>query len=183
MPYEMDAVGRIDMIGLTYGEHLIIWGLRRIVTWRGADGLFLDECLYAFGDDGADAVGTFCVFLRLLGRAAWKTFEIGPPGALALTRDERQILTLLAAAQMDDDSGGKESGGQARLDAHLRWIAAPVHRAALAQATLSLAQLLAAHGHRFPLDAPSGPTYSDDTTMATRRFCSSSLPVLPVTTG
>jgi hypothetical protein len=138
----MDGVGRIDMVGLTYGEHLMIWGLRRIVTGRGVDGLFLDECRHAFGDDGADAAGGICLFLCLLGRSARRVFEIGSPGALVLTRDERQILTLLAAAQADD-----EAGDQIRLQAHLRWVATPAHRPALVRATMALARLLAVHGH------------------------------------
>jgi hypothetical protein len=141
----MDAVGRIDMVGLTYGEHLMIWGLRRIVTGRGVDDLFLDECRHAFGADGPEAMGAVCVFLCLLGRSARRAFEIAPPGALTLTRDERRILTLLAAAQAEDG---------AWLEAHLRWLAAPVHRTALATATISLARLLAEHG---PWVSPGAP--------------------------
>ncbi len=144
----MDTVGRIDMIGLTYGEHLIVWGMRRIVTGQGVDGLFLDECRHAFDTDGVEAAGALCVFLCLLGRSARRAFEIAPPGALALTRDERRILTLLAAAQADD---------AAWLNAHLRWTSTPGTRPALTEAAVTLGRLLADHGHFLSPGTPGAP--------------------------
>ncbi len=144
----MDTVGRIDMIGLTYGEHLMVWGMRRIVTGRGVDGLFLDECRHAFSTDGEDAAGAVCVFLCLLGRSARQVFEIAPPGALTLTRDERRILTLLAAAQAEDP---------VLLDAHLRWVSVPGYRPALAEAAVTLGRLLAEHGHFLSPGTPGTP--------------------------
>ncbi len=149
MPDMMEEVGRIDMIGLTYGEHLMVWGLRRIVTARSADDLLRDEFSYAFADDGGDAMGTFCAFLCLLGRSARRTLEIGLPGSLVLTGHEHRILTLLAAAQRDE-----AEGGPVLLGAHLQWLTTPANRTTLTQATLSLARLLACHGHWLPVTRP-----------------------------
>lgn len=140
------------MIGLTYGEHLVVWGLRRIVTERGPDSLLLAECQCAFSDEGGEGFRILCLFLVLLGRAARKTFEIGSPGSLVMTRDERRIVTLLAAAQIYT-----ENDNRTLLDAHLEWLASAAHRSELAQATITLGALLAAHGHWFFLPAPPPP--------------------------
>ena len=150
---ETPAIGRVSMIGLSYGEHLIVWGLRRVVTEHGPDGLLLDECHAAFSDDGDEALRALCLFLCLLGRAARRPIQIGTPGTLAVTWDESRILTLLAAAQR-----WAEDGDQARVDAHLQWLAPPAHRQALAQVTLALGSLLAAHGHFLALPADTVST-------------------------
>jgi hypothetical protein len=149
---ETPAAGRISMIGLSYGEHLIVWGLRRVVAAHGPDGQLLDECHAAFSDDGDEAMRALCLFLCLLGRAARRPIQIGTPGTLAVTWDEGRILTFLAAAQR-----WAEGDGPARVDAHLQWLAPPAHRPALAQVSLALGNLLAAHGHFFslPADAPA----------------------------
>ncbi len=149
---ESKIAGRLDMIGLTYGEQLIVWGLRRIVTERGPDGLLLDECYGAFGGDGDEALRTLCLFLCLLGHSARQIFEIGSPGLLVMTRDESRILTLLAAAQRC-----AEAGDLTLLDAHLRWLAPTAHRPPLAQVSLALGNLLAAHGHWLSLPAAAAP--------------------------
>jgi len=145
-------VARFAMVGLTYGEHLIVWGLRRVVTESGPDGLLLDECCCAFSDDGDEALRMLCLFLCMLGRSARRPFEIGAPGALAVTRDENRILMLLAAAQR-----WAENGDQALVDAHLLWLAAPEHRPALAQVTLALGNLLAAHGYVLAIPVAAVP--------------------------
>lgn len=145
---ETPAIGRVSMLGLNYGAHLIIWGLRRVVTAHGPDGFLLDECHCAFSEDGDEAMRALCLFLCLMGRAARRPIQIGTPGTLAVTWDENRILTLLAAAQK-----WAEDGDQARVDAHLQWLASPAQRPALAQVTLALGQLLAAHGHFLSLPA------------------------------
>ncbi len=68
--------------------------------------------------------------------ASRRQFLIGAPGCAAITADERQVLTLLAAAQGD---------GPALLDAHMRWIAIPEKRRILEIATGALARALAFH--------------------------------------
>ncbi len=145
---ETSATGRVSMVGLNYGEHFIVWGLRRVVTEHGPDGLLLDECHAACGNDGDEAMRALCLFLCLLGRAARRPVQIGTPGTLAVTWDENRILTLLAAAQRCT-----EDAGPARVDAHLQFLALPAHRPVLAQVALALGGLLAAHGHFLPLPA------------------------------
>lgn len=153
MPEETNTMGCIDMIGLTYGEHLVVWGIRRIVTERGPDWLLFDECCCAFGEDeGGGAVKILCLFTCVLGRSARKILEVAAPGTLAMTCDERRILTLVAAAQICT-----QDNDRTLFDAHLRWLASPVHRPALAQAVRTLGALLAAHGHWFSLPAAAAP--------------------------
>jgi hypothetical protein len=150
---ETPAISRVSMVGLNYGEHFIIWGLRRVVTEHGPDGLLLDECYAACGNEGDEAMRALCLFLCLLGRAARRPVQIGTPGTLAVTWDESRILTLLAAAQRCS-----QEGDQARVDAHLQFLALPAHRPVLAEVTLTLASLLATHGHLLSLPADTMST-------------------------
>src|SRR5262252_5579273 len=70
-----------------------------------------------------------CQALAYAGR---RRLQIGYPGYAALTRDERQILILIALAQRDDPM---------RLDAHLQIIGLAARRPALAVTVALSAQL------------------------------------------
>ncbi|MGN6148589.1 MAG: hypothetical protein ACTHPD_08635 [Rhizomicrobium sp.] len=94
----------------------------------------MDDFAAAFGEDGPEVFATFCTFLQALGFASRRPLIIGAPGCPEITADERQALTLLAAAQAD---------APAMLEAHLRWIAIPEKRALLEIATNALARALA----------------------------------------
>ena len=134
------------MMGLTCGEQLVVWSIRKIVVRQGADPDLMDDFGAVFGGKGVRGFEVFCGFFRSLGEAARRPFEIAPPSTLHVMRDEQRILTLLGAAQM-----GLDSGDYALFEAHLLWLAGRVHRPALARFALEFAGLLAGRGHRIAL--------------------------------
>jgi hypothetical protein len=117
-----------------YPEHLLIWSWRRIAIGKSCCPVMMDEFAAACGEDGPDVFVTFCTFLKALAVASRRQFTIGAPGCVAVTADERQVLTLLAAAQAQSP---------ALLEAHLRWMAVPGKRHVLEIATGALARALA----------------------------------------
>jgi hypothetical protein len=128
--------------GFGYGEHLLVWSWRRIVAGRAECPLLAREFADACGEDGAEVFATFCTFLRALGFASRRRLAIGEPGSLAVTADERQMLTLVAAAQ---------AAAPALLEAHLRWLTEPDRRHVLQIAAGALANALAANDLRVAL--------------------------------
>jgi hypothetical protein len=122
-----------ELLTFGYAEHLLIWSWRRIAMGRTDCPLILDQFTDACCEDGPEVFVTFCVFLKALAVTSRRQFVIGTPGCTAVTADERQVLTLLAAAQ---------SQAPARLEAHLRWIAIPEKRHILEIATGALARAL-----------------------------------------
>jgi hypothetical protein len=86
---------------------------------------------------GAETESVFEIyfaFLRALGRASRRRLKIGHPGCPGMTRDELQVLSLLAAAQ---------TGHWTLFDAHLCWLASDGSRAVIAGAATVLADTLA----------------------------------------
>jgi hypothetical protein len=125
-----------DVLGLNYGEHLLIWAMRRLVVrpevCRVVEREFADACR----DDAAEVLGTFRVFLGTLSYTARRRICIGHPGSFGLTADERGLVGLIAAAQNDD---------QSRLDAVACWFARSDAQPHLAIAARALASAFAAH--------------------------------------
>ena len=117
-----------------YPEHLLIWSWRRIALGRSCCPVMMDEFAAACGEDGPEVFVTFCTFLKALAVSSRRQFIIGTPGCATVTADERQVLTLLAAAQAQSP---------ALLEAHLRWIAILEKRHVLEIATRALARALA----------------------------------------
>lgn len=140
-----------EILGFGYAEHLLVWSWRRLATGRCCP-LMVDEFTAACGEDGPEVFVTFCIFLKALAVASRKQFAIGAPGCLAITADERQVLTLLAAAQAESP---------ALLEAHLRWIAAPEKRHVLQIATGGLARALAENELGIALPALDMPSQCD----------------------
>jgi hypothetical protein len=137
-----------EMFALSDSEHLLVWTWRRIAAGRGDCPLIPREFTRACGEDAAEVFVTFCTFLRALGCASRRLLRVGPPGSATLTRDERQLLSVIAAAQAGDDARG---------EAHLRWLARAELRHALAIAANALGAALAAHGHWLPQPDPVAP--------------------------
>ncbi len=137
-----------DSFGFGYGEHLLVWTWRRIAMGQAGCPLIAEEFSHACGEDAAEVFITFCTFLRALGYAARRRVQIAHPGCRILTGDERQLLTLLAAAQADN---------RAHFDAHLRWLTHAERRNALAIAAHALGSALKAHDLRLSLPASIGP--------------------------
>ncbi len=136
------------MLGFGYVEHLLVWSWRRIATGRACCPLMMDEFADACGEDGPEVFVTLCTFLKGLALAGRRQLVIGAPGCLAVTPDERQVLTLLAAAQ---------AGAPALLEAHLRWIAIPEKRHILEIATGAFARALNTNDLRIALPAQAMP--------------------------
>lgn len=130
-----DALPLMDDDGpaFGFGQHLLIWSWRRMAVGHTFCPLMMDDFSAAFGEDGPEVFATFCTFLQALGFASRRPLTIGAPGCPEITAGERQILTLLAAAQAD---------APAMLEAHLRWIAIPEKRTVLEIATSALARAL-----------------------------------------
>jgi hypothetical protein len=125
-----------------FGQHLLIWSWRRMASGRSFCPLMMDDFAAAFGDDGPEVFATFSTFLQALAVSSRRPLTIGAPGCPEITADERQALTLLAAAQAD---------APAMLEAHLRWIAIPEKRTLLEIATSALARALAVNGMHLDL--------------------------------
>lgn len=119
--------------GLGHAEQLLVWSWRRVATGHAYCSLTRDGFAATCGEDGPEVFVTFCTFLQALAVASRRQFLIGAPGLAVLTADERQVLTLLAAAQADDP---------ALLEAHLCWLAIPEKRPVLEIATVALARAL-----------------------------------------
>lgn len=88
--------------GLSYGEHLLVRSWRNIATGRGCCPLIAREFSRLCGEDAGEVLATFYTFLQALAYAGRRRLQIGYPGYAALTRDERQVLGLIAVAQRDD---------------------------------------------------------------------------------
>ena len=137
-----------EMFALSDSEHLLVWTWRRIAAGRGDCPLIPREFARACGEDAAEVFVTFSTFLRALGCASRRLLRVGAPGSASLTRDERQLLSVIAAAQ---------AGDAVRGEAHLRWLARAALRHALANAANALGAALAAHGHWLPQPDPMAP--------------------------
>ena len=46
----------LGVLGLTYGEHLLVWTLRRLVARRGSCPLIAREFTEVFGEDGEETL-------------------------------------------------------------------------------------------------------------------------------
>lgn len=120
-----------------YVEHLLIWAWRRIAGGRVDCPVMAREFTDACAEDGRELLITYCTFLRALAFARRRPVAVGLPGRVALTIDERRVLSLLAALQADEP---------ARLEAHLRWMSTPARRLDLRIAAAALARALAVNG-------------------------------------
>jgi hypothetical protein len=135
-------------IGFGQAEQLLIRSWRRIAAGHRWCALMMDEFSAACGEDGPDVFAAFCTFLKALALAGRRQLVIGAPGNAAVTADERQVLSLLAAAQ---------GGSAALLEAHLAWIAAPEKRHLVEIATRSLAYALILNRLEIALPAAQAP--------------------------
>lgn len=142
------TLGIDEVLGFGYGEHLLVWAWRRLAIGRGDCPLLVREFDAACGEDGPEVLATLAFFLQVLARASRRRLAIGPPCCLALTADERQVLTLLAAAQTDHS---------AVFEAHLRWLATRDARPALAIGARALATAFGVHELQLPLPPLPAP--------------------------
>lgn len=133
-----EAVGRRnELVELTRGGRLLVWTMRRMVIRRGLCALASRDFDREYGGDGGEVLGAFAVFVTMLGHSARRRISVGHPGCCGLTWDERQILSVLAAAQDDDPP---------RLCALLCWLVRPELQQSLALVARALATAFAVHG-------------------------------------
>ncbi len=143
-------------LGAGYAEHLLVWSWRRMAIAKGhcighcafIDREFGDAC----GEDACEVFATFVAFLEALAYASRRQIVLGHPGYLGLTADERQVLTLIAAAQ---------NGRPALFDAHLTWLAKADRRQTLVIGAGALASALSANDLRLMAPDPQAPMRSD----------------------
>lgn len=105
----------------------------------------------SFGSpDGIQIIEAVATFLRALNHGSRHILGIGHPSCQtitfdAITSDERQMLTVIAAAQ---------AGDEALLASHLTWLVRSDRREDVAQAVHALGRVLRGCGMCLPLPAP-----------------------------
>jgi hypothetical protein len=70
-----------DLTGLSYGEHLLVWSWRKIVTGRSGCPLIAREFLQLCGEDAAEVLATFYTFLQVLAYAGRRRLQSDIPAA------------------------------------------------------------------------------------------------------
>ncbi len=125
-----------DVLGLRYGEHLLVWTLRRQVAVGTACPVLRREFAATCGADSTEVLSMVRICLDVLIRGARHRLVIGHPGACHLTGDERQVLNLVSAAQDNDHP---------RRDALLCWLMRADLRQQATAAIEMLAAMFAAH--------------------------------------
>lgn len=137
-----------DVTSFGYVEHLLVRSWRRLAV--GSQGpLTMREFDDACGADAAEVFLTFSIFLKALAVAGRRPLAIGMPGSLSVTTGERQVLTLLAAAQ---------DGTPTLFQAHLRWLARSEQRHILEIAAGALATALKVNGLLLIAPAAAAPS-------------------------
>ena len=132
----------VRLRGLTDAQCLIVRTFRKILLGnRNCPALARDFAL-AYGADAVEVYMTFCTLLAALAYASRRPLSAGHPGCAWLTGDERQLLTLIAAAQAED---------QELFEANLRWLARADLRASLAMTANAFANALRAHDQILPV--------------------------------
>jgi hypothetical protein len=128
-----------------YGEHLLVWSWRRIAGGKVHCPVMEKEFCDACGQNAREVFLALCAFLSALTSASRRPLALSAPDPFSVTPDERQILTLIAAAQAEND---------VLVQAHLRWIAQPTRRHELQFAAFVLAK--AFRTNNLPLAVPRG---------------------------
>ena len=132
MPAECDAAG----LGAT--KDLLIGALRHLAGGQGCAALARRDFALAFPGDASEVFATFRAFLATLAHAGRRKLRIGHLGTPRPTPDETILITLIAAAQIGDET---------LLDGYLCWLTRPEARCPVAITARALATALAVHGH------------------------------------
>jgi hypothetical protein len=128
--------------------HLLVWTWRKMVAGEESCPLITHEYEAVAGTRAYDVLDDLSAFLLLLGRGSRRVLSVGPPLCTGLTRDEGQILRLIAAAQMRDG---------AQVGAHLSWLVKSGSRESVRAALESLAASLSDCGMVLPRLHPTAP--------------------------
>jgi len=143
--------------GLTDTQCLIVRTFRKMLLGNKNCPALARDFALAYGGDAVEVYMTFCTLLAALAYASRRPLSAGHPGCDWLTGDERQLLTLIAAAQAED---------RPLFEANLRWLARADLRASLAMTANAFANALRAHGQILPVMRAALPL--DDETQRPR---------------
>lgn len=140
-----------DTPGTAFGgaEHLLLWACRRSAGDEPTSPALAGEFIEACGEEALDVLSALDMFVAALRQSEQRRPHFAPPGAHALTPDEQEVLTLLAALQAGPDD--LVQGCLARL------ADAPC-RLPLRMAATSLARAFAATGLHLHLADSTGRT-------------------------
>lgn len=116
---------------------LLLSAWRKIVVGQADCPVLARELGAACGADAGTTYGAIMAFLTALAYAGRRRLRVGYPGCPGLTRDERQLLDLISAAQ---------HGAAMVVEANLRWLTHYDLRPAALTATAALAAELTRHG-------------------------------------
>jgi hypothetical protein len=131
-----------SLMGLTDAQCLIVRTFRKILLGNKNCPTLVRDFALAYGGDAVEVYMTFCTLLAALAYASRRPLSAGHPGCDWLTGDERQLLTLIAAAQAED---------RPLFEANLRWLARADLRGSLAMTANAFANALRAHGQILPV--------------------------------
>ena len=142
MPHSSRAGMPETLTGLTDAQCLVVRTFRKILLGNRNCPALARDFARAYGGDAVEVYMTFCTLLAALAYAGRRPLSAGHPGCDWLTGDERQLLTLIAAAQAEDRD---------LFEANLRWLARADLRASLAMTANAFANALRAHGQILPI--------------------------------
>jgi hypothetical protein len=132
-----------DLRNLCYVEHFLVWALRTSVACSPQCRTLLREFSHAFGPEMTRGEAAYHDWLIALCRGK-RTLDIGRPGMIEITTDEASLLSLLAAAQDQDE---------ALFLARARWLMGAEPEQRLYEAGCHLMALLGSRGHLIPRQA------------------------------
>ena len=126
-----------DIACYDHGRRLLTSVWRKIVVGETDCPVTRRELFATCGGDAAAMHAAIVTFVSALAYAGRRRIKVGYPGCPGLSGDERQLLALLAAAQVNDRLG---------MEAHLRWLTRYDLRYAVVLAAEALAETLLGNG-------------------------------------
>jgi len=123
-------------------ERFLVERLRQFTQERGAAFGLSQQFGLRFGSDGIEALIAFQSLISLLVRNGRRRFMVGEFALPYLTRDERQMLSLLAAVQGEDAPCAK---------AHMSWLAPKSVHHQIETVAIHVGNVLSCHGQRLQL--------------------------------
>lgn len=129
------------------GSGIVIWGFRACAMGGAGCCTIVRGFEHAFGTSGAPLLGHMLALARFIGHDGRRKVSLAMPGCARITRDELSLLTVFAAAQMQDD---------ALRDAHLTWLTACSPDQTITGLVDQIAGAFACHGYDIILPETAG---------------------------
>jgi hypothetical protein len=160
------AAERADRDGadprLNPAERMLLYAVRRMAAGGDRCPATRREFAGMLGPLAEETLAAFRCFFWTLAAFGRRRLAVGFPGAGTISRDERLLLVVFAAAQLGEDD---------RLGAHLSFLGGGADHRFLAATATVVAKALAAAGHRLPLPAPVPPAATKRPQLALTSFC------------